>query len=265
MNIFQAIILGIVQGATEFLPVSSSGHLLLFEQAFHVQENQILFYTIMLHVGSLLAVIWVFRWDIISILSHPTKKPFIYLVIATIPGALVGVALGSKVNALFGSGSLLGPAFLLTAIVLTASEQVKTKELKFEDSSYKTPVIAGIFQAVAAVFPGLSRSGSTIAGGLISGLSRSSAARFSFLMSIPIIIGSAAVDIKDVASGGIGDNIMWGSVLVCIVVSAAVSFVAIDFLLKFIRKHKMYGFAIYTAVLGALVLLDQNVLHLVFK
>ena len=263
MDLLQAIVLGIVQGATEFLPVSSSGHLLLLQQAFGISEGN-LFYSVMLHVGSLAAVIWLFRRDIISILSHPLKKPFIYLVIATIPGALVGILLKSKIEDLFGGGSLLGPAFLLTTIVLIISEQFKPKEKKLKDTSYKTPIIMGVFQAVAAVFPGLSRSGSTIAGGLMCGLSRTSAARFSFMMSIPIILGATLVDIKDVVSGGV-DNIQPGSVLMCIAVSAVTSFFAINFMMKLIRNRKLYWFAAYTAVLGVLVMLDQYVLHVVFK
>ncbi|MEG0915252.1 MAG: undecaprenyl-diphosphate phosphatase [Christensenellaceae bacterium] len=261
MNILQSIILGIVQGFTEFLPVSSSGHLVLFQNIFGITEVP-LFYDIMLHVGTLVAVVIVLWVEIKGLICHPVKNKLGMLILATVPAVVATLFLGDFFVDAY-SGQYLAYGFFGTAIILTVSELIARRiEAKKSHVALPSAMVMGVMQAVA-ILPGVSRSGSTISGGLFMGIDRTKAARFAFLMSIPAILGSVVFGAKDVVENGMGDVSIL-SVVIGTIVAAVCGFLAIKFMLNMISKMKLYGFAIYVAVLGAFVLLDQTVFHLIF-
>jgi len=269
MTILIAVVLGIVQGLGEFLPVSSSGHLVLLQKVFGISE-QTLFFDTMLHIGTLFAVVVVLWPDIIAILRKPFQPLTGFLIIATIPAVLAALLFGDLIEYIFNSGQFLGVSFLITALLLCVAELLSRHISKAngykkkEEMNWLDALIIGIFQAIA-IPPGISRSGATISGALSRRLDRDFAARFSFLLSIPAILGALVLNFKDlaknseVAAGGMGAGVFVGTFT-----AAFVGFFAVKLMLKIVREKSLFGFAIYTAVLGALILFDQFVTHLVF-
>jgi undecaprenyl-diphosphatase len=257
MTILQGIILGIVQGLTEFLPVSSSGHLVLLQRLFSIDEGT-LFFTTMVHVGTLVAVVVIFKDDIWDMLKKPFQKLSIYIVIATLPTIVIALLLKDFVEAAFNTGSSLGIGFIITGTLLWLVESKKPGQKILKDMKGKHAIIMGIAQG-AAIFPGVSRAGSTITGGLFQGLDRRFAAKFSFLMSIPAILGSLVFQFKDLTQveslGALGPVIL-GSV------AAGISgYFAIKLMMDLIAKKSLKIFSIYVYILGAFVLVDQFILH----
>jgi len=278
MSILNAIILGIVQGLTEFLPVSSSGHLVLMQKIFGITAPA-LFFDTMLHVGTLLAVVVVLWRDIWDILRKIIQPLTLYLIIATIPAVLLALAFGDAIEHAFESGKYLGVCFLVTTVLLLTAEFLSKRakssgSLKKADKmNWFDALIIGIMQAVA-IAPGISRSGATISGALSRKLDRDFAARFSFLLSIPAILGAVVLQTKDLVKGSVasfttqapsGESIGAAAVIAGTVAAAVVGFFAMKLMLKIIREKSLFGFAIYTAVLGILVILDQTLTHFVFK
>lgn len=260
MDVLDAIILGIIQGLTEFLPVSSSGHLVLFQNILDTGEVN-LFFDTMLHVGTLVSVVIVFRKDIIAILKKPIQKLTGLLIIATIPAVVITLIFSGFIESTF-EGQFLGYGFLWTAVLLTLSEKISKRGKKKKDISYSDSALIGCMQAIA-ILPGISRSGSTLSGGLLCGIDRNEAARFAFLMSIPVILGSIVFQgYKVIKAGTIGIDIL--PLAAGTIASIIAGFFAVKFMLNIVRKRKLYGFAIYVLILGIFVLLDQHVLHLVF-
>jgi undecaprenyl-diphosphatase len=278
MTVFQALLLGAVQGLTEFLPVSSSGHLVLFQKIFGISEPTMFFDTLV-HGGTLAAVFVVLRREIWAILRRPIQPLTGCLILGTIPAVIAALAFDDAIERAFQSGAFLGFAFLITAIFLSLAEilskKVKTPRQKGE-MTWLDALIIGIFQAVA-IIPGVSRSGSTLSASLARGLNRDFAARFSFLLSIPAILGALLLQIKDLlasgglsatsadpsaslatgpaASGGLAPAAITALPLAIGTLSAAiVGFFAIKFMLKIVRERSLWGFAAYTGVLGLLVL-----------
>ena len=262
MGIFEAVILGLLQGFTEFLPVSSSGHLVLMQQVMGLQEVPIFFDT-MLHLGTLIAVVIVLFSEIVGIFRHPVKNHMGMLILASIPAAVVGYLWNDYFESIFRSGSLLGVCFLITAIILVVSELIAAKINTQKHITTKSALVMGLMQAVA-ILPGVSRSGSSIAGGLFMGVDRVSAAKFSFLMSIPIILGSVVFSGASIADVGIGD-ISVTVIAAGTIAAAASGFFAVKFMLSIIKKTKLYGFAVYVTALGVFLLMDQYVFHFIFK
>ena len=283
MDIVSAIVLGAVQGLTEFLPVSSSGHLVLLQKVFGIQEPALLYDT-MLHMGTLLAVFVVLRRDILAILRQIIQPLTGFLILATIPAVVAALAFEDEIEAAFESGRFLGFSFLLTSALLVTAELLSRRSLK--NFTTKTgnmnaldAIVIGVLQAVA-IIPGVSRSGATISGALSRGLDRDFAARFSFLLSIPAILGALVFQLKDLltadvadggavgidvsASRGIAVGISPVALAAGTAIAAIVGFFAIRFMLKIVREKSLFGFAIYTAVLGTLVIVDQFVTHFVF-
>ena len=269
MNIFEGILLGILQGLTEFLPVSSSGHLVLFRGLLGI-EGEFLFFDTMLHVGTLAAVCLVFYKDIVKILKKPFQKLTYMLALATVPAVLFTLLFDGFFEGAF-EGKYLGFGFLMTSLVLTLSEKLfdlyklsgvysEGKRKKLPD--YKEALIMGVAQGFAIV-PGLSRSGSTIAGGIISKVEREGAARFSFLMSIPAILGSVVLQSFDLIKNGAPEGLFFWPTFFGTIFAAVSGFFAIRFMYNLVKTKKLYGFAIYTAILGALVILDQFVFNFV--
>ena len=200
--------------------------------------------------------------EIVGILRHPVQNHLGMLILATIPAAVVGYLWSDYFEGVFKSGSLLGLCFLATAAILTTSEIVAQKRHTQKPLSAKSALSMGLMQALA-IFPGISRSGSTIAGGLFFGVDRTRVAKFSFLMSIPIILGSLFSSGKTVMEAGMGD-VSIAAVVAGTIAAGVAGFFAVRFMLALIKKTKLYGFAIYVAALGVFLLLDQFVFHIVF-
>lgn len=259
MGILEAIVLGIVQGLTEFLPVSSSGHLVLLHNVFGMSEPQ-LFFDTMLHLGTLVAVVIVMWKSIVDIFKNFFSKMTLFLIVATIPAVLATLLFGDFFEGTF-TGTYLGYGFLLTACVLTLSEKISDRVNRKREIGMGSTVTMGVMQAVA-IFPGVSRAGSTIAGGLVSGIDRRQAANFSFLMSIPAILGSVVLQGAKIVSDS-AINVELLPTIVGAVCAAISGYFAIRFMLALISKKRLYGFAIYVAVLGIFVLLDQYLLKMI--
>lgn len=251
MEIWKAIILGLVQGLTEFLPVSSSGHLILFQKLLNVNlEAGELFLGVMLHIGTLVALIIVFAKQILSALKSPPM--LIYLVVATIPAAVVGLLFADKIDEIFYGTKYLGGFFLLTALFLLAAEWLSKRAVDGKQPNIKSSTTMGLMQALA-VFPGLSRSGATITGGAAMGLKRQENANFSFLMSIPIIGGAALVEIyKQFIKGpGLPQGDLT-AVLLGMAAAGISGYFAIRFMLKIIKKANYKWFSLYLVVIAAI-------------
>jgi len=287
MNTLEALILGIVQGITEFLPVSSSGHLVLLQKIFGINEPALVFDTAV-HGGTLIAVLVVLRQDIWNILRRIFQPLTLYIIIATIPAVIAALLFKDRIEAAFTSGAFLGFAFLATSALLFFSEKLHRFSQKpggyparleaatpgkFQDEmKWIDALVIGLFQAVA-IIPGISRSGATISAGLYRRLNRDFAARFSFLLSIPTILGALVLQGKDLvkagaaeagaasaASLGIGPIPLAAGVLsACIV-----AFFSIRLTLKIVRERSLLGFALYTGILGILVLADKFCTHFFF-
>lgn len=256
MAIWQAIFLGLVQGLTEFLPVSSSGHLVFFQAVLGI-EGADLFFDLMLHVGTLIAVCIVFWKDILDLFQKPFKT-MLYLIVATIPAALVGVLFDDKIEEIFYGGKWLGVFFLLTAAILFSAEIVAKRRKKTYPLSWRTTIPMGLMQAIA-VLPGVSRSGSTIAAGVYAGAKPKEISKFSFLMSIPIILGGMVMGLKDlVFDGGFAESVSAYSstgmfiacILIGIVVAAASGFFAVKVMMKAIEKADYKWFSLYLVLLA---------------
>jgi len=272
MNVLEAIMLGIVQGLTEFLPVSSSGHLVLLQRIFNVKEPS-LFYDTMLHLGTLTAVFAVLWKDIWEILKKPFQKLTLFLIIATIPAVIAALTFGDFIEDIFISAKFLGWCFLITTVLLVTAEILSRRAVnnsnlrKADQMNWLDALFIGLMQAIA-IPPGISRSGATISGALFRGLDRDFAARFSFLMSIPAILGALVFQTKDLLTENesLGEQITINPIAVIAgtITAAIVGFFAVKFMLKIIREKSLFGFAIYTGVLGALVLIDQYITKFVF-
>lgn len=250
MEIWQAIVLGAVQGFAEFLPVSSSGHLILLGRWLGVEDGG-LFFDVMLHIGTLVPVFIVFFSDIIGLFKKPYNK-LIYLIIASIPAALTGVLLGDVVEGAFYQGTLLSAlllagTFLLTAGELFLSEMISKKRDKSLPLGLKNTAIMGLAQGVA-IIPGLSRSGTVLSAGCFAGVKRSENASFTFLMSIPVILGAALISgYKVVKSGVVIDALP----LVFGVLTAMVTgYIAIKVMLKVIKKANYKWFSLYLVLMA---------------
>jgi undecaprenyl-diphosphatase len=275
MTIWIAMLLGFVQGVAEFLPISSSGHLLLIQKMFGISEGA-MFFTVMLHLATLVAVFIVYWPTLIELIKKPFQKTVGLLIIATIPAVLIAVLskMIAPVEAFFDAadaGQYLGFGFLLTSLLLFISDNVRhtrvnedgekmeIKGKKMKSMRVTDALVIGCMQGVG-VLPGVSRSGSTISGALFSGLSRKTAADFSFLMSIPAIIGGAIFEVPEAIKTGLGD-MHWTTLVAGMLVAGITGYFAIKIMINAIKKKKLLGFVIYTAVLGALVLVDQFVTH----
>lgn len=263
MNYFQAIILGIVQGIAEFLPISSSGHLVLFETFLGIQEPSF-FYDVMLHVATLVPIFIVFRKDIMALIKKPFQKTTYLLVIATIPTVLFVLLFGDFTDKLYSTGLFLPFSFALTGCFLLYADKAAKKESKGKKVGYIDAVIIGCMQAVGSL-PGVSRSGSTLTGALASGVDRDEAAKFSFLMAIPAILGALVLQLVDLLKGEvvIGNESLLPMLVGCIAAMIA-GYLSINFLLALIKRAKLKFFAFYVFGLSAFVLFCQVFLGMRF-
>ena len=250
MEIWQAIVLGAVQGFAEFLPISSSGHLLLLQYWFGIQEN-VLFYSVMLHIGTLIPVIVVLWKEIIGLFKRPFNK-FWYLVLATIPAGVVGVILSLVVDmdALFLEHIwLLAITFVLTAGAMFFSDRRAKKVEMLNPINAKTAFIMGCGQMVGTI-SGISRSGSTITAASIAKVEKGQSASFTFLMSIPIIIAAACLEsVKIVKAGTIG-SVEVLPLILGMLTAMITGYIAITFMLKLIKKANFKWFSLYLVLLA---------------
>ena len=258
MTIYQAVILGAAQGLTEFLPVSSSGHLILLERWLGINVDGGLFFDIMLHIGTLLPVFIVFGKSIKELFKKPYKT-FLCLIIASVPAAITGFVFQDEIEVLFkGSGVLsailLACAFTLTATELVVAEKISAKNKNALPLSVKSSIIMGVFQGFA-IIPGLSRSGTVLTGGAVAKLDKKKNAEFAFLMSIPVILGATFISgVKAVKSSAEIDVL---PVLFGVLSAAVFGYIAINFMLNAIKKARFKGFSVYLILLAAVSVLAK--------
>ena len=263
MNWLQALILGLLQGLTEYLPVSSSGHLAIGQALFGLDDGSSnLTFTVLLHVATVLStivilwseIVWIFK-DLFKWKWNEGTRYVVNILISMIPVAIVGFFFKDKIEEVFGSGLLIvGIMLLVTAALLTFSYFAKPRQR--ENISPLHAFIIGIAQA-CAVMPGLSRSGSTIATGLLLGNKKEKLAQFSFLMVIPPILGEALLDVKDIAEVGFSEA-MSGLSPVTALVGFLAAFIAGCFACKWminlVKKGKLIWFAVYCVIIGILAI-----------
>ena len=266
MTIIEAIIVGIVQGLTEFLPVSSSGHLVIVPEFMNTEPPGLAF-DVLLHLATALAVVGYFAAEIYKIvlaflapgrLTPEDAKAFrrlgLWLGLGTIPAGFAGVLLEDFFASLFDSTLAVGVFLLVTTALLVAADRMalhRGSGPSLDRLGPSNSLIIGLFQAMA-IAPGISRSGATIAAGIFLGLDREAAARFSFLLSIPVILGAGILSLGDLRTGFGGQT----GVYIAGAVAALLSgLFAVHFMLRFLREHRLRPFAVYTFVLGIVVIL----------
>jgi len=254
MDWLQAFILGILQGLTEFLPVSSSGHLEIAKSLFGIDPESSFFFTIVVHGATVLSTIVVFRKEILSLIIGSLKfrmnEETIYtlkILLSMLPVMVVGLLLKDPIESLFNGNMLfIGSMLILTALLLAFAHFIKKRERQI---GYKDAFIIGIAQAMA-VIPGISRSGSTIATGLLIGNSKDEIARFSFLMVLGPVIGANLIEIMsgDASSSTAG----WGVLLIGFLAAFISGYFACKWMISLVRRSKLIWFAVYCAVIGIL-------------
>ena len=250
MNIIEAIILGIIQGLTEFIPVSSSGHLVVIQSLFkNFSQPGVLFDSI-LHLGTLAAVFYYFRLRIYEIITN--IRLLLLIVVASVPTGIIGLLFKDSFEKMFSNVQLVGVAFIVTGIMLFFADKKENGQKNTCETSYVDALIIGIIQGIA-IIPGISRSGSTITAGIYRKLDKKFAMEFSFLLSIPAILGAVLHLTKaDGVSGSVTD---FAPYVFGFFAAAAAAYLTIKVLLKFLLKQKMYVFSIYLWVIGSLVLI----------
>jgi undecaprenyl-diphosphatase len=250
-------ILGAVQGLTEFLPISSSGHLVLAQRLLGLDPPGVLVEAL-LHWGTLAAVVWVFRRDLWEMLCSLTprgsiegRKEIGAVIAGTVPIVVLGLVLRSRIDAVFSSFAIVGASLLVTALLLGLTGLVRHRAER-NRARFLDALLVGLAQA-AALLPGLSRSGATIATGIFAGMSPRGAARFSFLLAMPALFGAGLVSLWD-ALRATGERIPWLGLLVGTLTAFVVGLAAIRLLLAVVGRGRLWGFAIYCAVAGVVVL-----------
>jgi undecaprenyl-diphosphatase len=267
MTFIQAIILGIIQGITEFLPISSSAHLVLLPYIFKWGSNieTDFVFNVLIQLGTLLAVFIYFKNDIFSIVSAWLKALVTpserntddfrfgwFIILATIPAIIIGLLLKPRIQYVFESPVLAGFLLLATAIMLFFAERLKPGRMEIKQLTWKLVLLIGLFQAFA-LFPGISRSGATIFAGLLVGLKSEEAGRFSFLLSIPVLLGAGILSISDLfAIQNIASFLPL--LLVGFITSALIGYFSIAILMKFLQKYSLYFFSAYCVIVGGIII-----------
>jgi undecaprenyl-diphosphatase len=260
MTLLEAIILGIIQGLTEFLPVSSSGHLILAKELFGIQHGENIAFEIVVHAATVLSTITVFRKEIGELILQFFKfkwnletQYITKILISMIPILIIGLFFKDSVEGLFGQGVLLvGIMLLITAILLLLAQFVKIKTEK--EVSYKSAFIIGLAQAVA-VLPGLSRSGTTIATGLLLGVKKEEIAKFSFLMVLIPILGEAFLDLITGEFSATALGISPLSLIFGFISAYLVGIFACKWMISLVKRVKLYWFALYCSIVGLITII----------
>ncbi|MFZ5569474.1 MAG: undecaprenyl-diphosphatase UppP [Thermodesulfobacteriota bacterium] len=269
MSYFQAIFFGIIQGLTEFLPISSTAHLLIGQQLLGLSSSPAMFsFLVLVQLGTLVSLFVFYRHDLLAIMTAALDfrsfkkqggmsleaKLGWYILLATIPALLAGYCLKDAVEAMFQAPMVQAPVRLFAAaILLTLAELVSKKNRQLVSMTWRDALIIGVFQVIA-VFPGASRSGTTISGGLFCGFDRLAAARFAFLMSVPVMLAAGVYEMLDVLR--MPDMIeLLPTIAIGFVVSAVVGWLAVKWLIHYLSGHSLYLFAGYCAAAGLLTIL----------
>lgn len=263
MTLFQAVILGWIQGLTEFIPVSSSAHLALapYWLGWHFSPEIVFLFGVLVQMGTLAAVIIFFFRDLLSmaisalnalrerdLTNHPDARLLIWLAAATVPAALAGYFLKDLVEAVFYTPREIAIFLIVNAVILLSTQSIKRHSRALSDMRLPDALIIGAAQ-ILALFPGISRSGSTIAGGTFRGFTRKDASRFSFLMSIPIMIGAGVFSVLDLGDVGfLKENLL--PLLTASLSAAVTGYFSIKWLLSYLRRKSLFVFAVYCAVIG---------------
>jgi len=268
MNLFAALLLGILQGMTEFIPVSSTAHLLIVQKLLGIPAGDAMFsFLVIVQLGTLVSLFAFYGKDLLTILRatldfrHPASERNLglYLLIATLPALMAGYLLKEAVETLFRQPLLEAAIRLLAAAVLLAlAEWLAKKSRRLDSMTWPDAFLIGLFQ-VLAVFPGASRSGTTIAAGMLRGFDRPSAARFAFLMSVPVMLAAGAYESLDLLKMS-GLTVFLPFLAVGFIVAAVVGWLAIKWLLGYLSLHSLYPFAIYCAAMGVVALVLQVML-----
>lgn len=268
MGYIEAIILGLVQGLAEFLPISSSGHLALLQHFFNVEADKVLLFTVLLHLGTLISVFiiyWKDIWELIIELfltfkdlftgkglrlrERPIRKLGVMIIVASIPTAVIGLLFNDFFEGLYSSVASIGVGLVITGLLMFFSERIGSANKGIEKMNFRNAIFIGILQGIA-ICPGISRSGSTLVGGLTTGLKREFAVKFAFLISIPSILGSFILELPDAIHAGTDPSLL-GPILVGVVVAAVSGFAAIKGMISIVSKQKLKYFSYYVWVLGA--------------
>lgn len=257
MEIIKAIILGIVEGITEWLPISSTGHMILVDEfmKMDVSAEFLEMFLVVIQLGAILAVVVIYFKTLL-----PTDKAtwimWLKIVVACLPAAVIGLLFDDIFNALFYNWYTVAIALIVFGIAFIVIEnrnkEVQPKVTHIDDLTYKQALIIGLFQVIAAIFPGTSRSGATILGGLMIGVSRTVAAEFTFFLAIPVMFGASLLKL---VKFGFSFTAQEGMLLaVGMIVAFIVSIIAIKFLMGYIKKHDFKVFGWYRIILGIVVL-----------
>ena len=272
MTVLKAFILGLIQGLSEFLPISSSGHLAIAGKimGMDAEASNLLFFNILLHVATLVAVFIVYYKDILEMITaffgmlgdlftgkglrlkeFTYRRLVVMLILGTLPAVFGALLFGDIIE----NPTLLqiGLFLIITSVLLFLSEKLSSGKTELNDMTLKKAIYVGCFQALGTL-PGISRSGSTIVGGLFSGLERNTAVRFSFLLSIPAILGALVLELKDFASAGT-QSFSVSTVIVGMLTAAISGYFAIRFLLKLVKNSKLSYFSYYCAIAGIIAII----------
>lgn len=272
MSYTEAIVLGIVQGLTEFLPVSSSGHLLMLQHFFGINADSVLIFTLLLHVGTLISVFFCFWNDIWNLIKElgltiadlvkgrglrlnerPVRNLGVMMIIASIPTAVIGILFEDLFEGFYKTLLPTGVGLIFTGIILWISENKRNNTVTESDMNWKQALVVGTMQGIA-ICPGVSRSGSTLFGGLASGLQRDFAVRFAFLISIPSIMGSLIFEGgSDAMSSAVGASI--GPVIAGCAAAALSGVLAIKTMIAVVRKMSLRLFSIYVWIAGTALII----------
>ena len=271
MTYFEAVILGLVQGLAEFLPISSSGHLALLQQWFGIDENKVLLFAVLLHVGTLISVFIVYWRDIAELIvelfltikdlctgkglrlqERPVRKLGIMIIVATIPTGVIGILFNDLFDSLYNSIIPIGIGLIITGFLLVMAERMGASNRGIEQMNFRNALFIGTVQGIA-ICPGISRSGSTLFGSLICNLDRKFAVKFVFLISIPSILGSAVMEAPAALESGF-DMVQLGPVLVGMIVAAVSGLIAIKTMIKIVSDKKLNYFSYYVWALGLIVI-----------
>lgn len=246
MTILEAILLGVIQGITEFLPISSSGHLIIFESFFGLNVEELLDFDIALHMGTLLAILIYFRKDIWDLLTFKNPKLMKFLLVATIPAVVLGFTFKDTIEDLLRSPTSVSILMIIVGILFMLPENLFVK--KHGEINLKKSILIGFAQSLA-LMPGVSRSGATILSGTWLGLSREEAARFSFLLGSIAIFGAGILAAKDLDQITIQSSVLISGFLA----SFIAGLFSIGFLMKFLKKYSLKVFGVYRILFGLFI------------
>ena len=270
IEILKAVLFGIVEGITEWLPISSTGHMILVDQFVHLNVSADFYkmFEVVIQLGAIMAVVVLF-WNKLWPFHMKNEKPawkdgalsmWLKIIVAVIPAAIIGVLFDDKIDELFYHPVPVAIALIVVGVLFIVVETImkgkKPSIRNIGQITYKAAVIIGLFRVLAAVFPGTSRSGATIIGALLIGVSRATAAEFTFFLAVPVMFGASLLKVIKYIAAGVA---MTGSELVILVIGTLVAFIVsvfvIKFLMSYIKKHDFKVFGWYRIVLGILVLL----------